>query len=130
MPHLHRSLRRALAAAAGTVLVVGVLTSAAAAQPPGGAVTARVYLAGQDPAGLTAYVNAVSTPGNARYGRYLTAAQVMSRYGPTKAEVSAVMGWLYDHSLSGLVLFSVLAQAASLPFLLALNRPQPSTTKE
>ncbi len=43
-----------------------------------GTVTARVYLAGQDPAGLASYATAVSTPGNALYGHYLTPAQVMA----------------------------------------------------
>ena len=59
-----------------------------------GTVSARVYLAGQDSAGLAAYAMAVSTPGDAHYGRYLTPAQVMARYGPTQAQVSAVTGWL------------------------------------
>ncbi len=49
-----------------------------------GTVTARVYLAGQDQAGLAAYATAVSTPGNALYRHYLTPPQVMARYGPTQ----------------------------------------------
>jgi len=59
-----------------------------------GTVDARVFLAGQDPAGLASYATAASTPGNALYGHYLTPAQVMARYGPTQAQVSAVSSWL------------------------------------
>src|SRR6202161_1149753 len=33
--------------------------------------SARVYLAGRDPAGLAAYARQVSEPGSASYGRYL-----------------------------------------------------------
>src|SRR5215472_10306369 len=65
-----------------------------------GTVFARVYLAGQDPAGLAAYAMASSTPGNALYGHYLTPAQVMARYGPTQAQVSAVISWLTAAGLS------------------------------
>ncbi len=60
----------------------------------GGTVTATVYLAGQDPSGLAAYAAAVSTPGNARYGHYLSAGQAMARFGPTGAQIGAVEGWL------------------------------------
>jgi subtilase family serine protease len=65
-----------------------------------GTVTVRVYLAGQDPAGLASYATAVSTPGNALYGHYLTPGQVMARYGPTQAQVSAVSAWLTGAGLS------------------------------
>ncbi len=126
MPHVTRGLRAAVIAAAAAALAVGVLTSAAAAQPSAaraaiadthpawatssarmssqpvtsGTVTARVYLAGQDPAGLAAYAMAVSTPGSALYGYYLTPAQVMARYGPTQAQVSAVTSWLTGAGLT------------------------------
>ena len=65
-----------------------------------GTVSARVYLAGQDPAGLASYATAVSTPGNALYGHYLTTGQVMARYGPTQVQVSAVSSWLTGAGLS------------------------------
>jgi subtilase family serine protease len=119
-------LRAAVTAAAAATLAVGVLTSTAAAQPStaraeiagthpawatpsarmssqpvtSGTVTARVFLAGQDPAGLASYATAVSTPGNALYGHYLTPAQVMARYGPTQAQVRAVSGWLAGAGLT------------------------------
>lgn len=59
-----------------------------------GTITARVYLAGQDPAGLAAYATDVSTPGNPLYGHYLTPAQVMARYGPSRTQISSVRDWL------------------------------------
>jgi subtilase family serine protease len=121
-----RGFRIALAAAAAATLAAGVLTPAAVAQPgnarsalagthpawatasartssqpvTSGTVDARVYLAGQDPAELAAYAMASSTPGNALYGRYLTPAQLMARYGPTQAQVSAVTSWLSGAGLT------------------------------
>jgi subtilase family serine protease len=59
-----------------------------------GTVNLRVYLAGQDPAGLATLAKSVSVPGSASYGAYLTAAQVRSRFGPTGAETTAVKSWL------------------------------------
>jgi subtilase family serine protease len=126
VPHVTRGLRAAVTAAAAATLAVGVLTSTAAAQPStaraeiagthpawatpsarmssqpvtSGTVTARVFLAGQDPAGLASYAMAVSTPGNALYGHYLTPAQVMAGYGPTQAQVSAVSSWLTGAGLT------------------------------
>ena len=122
MPHIvTKGLRVTVISAAATALAVGVLTTATAqAQPTqgrmpiagtqpawatsarqmsqqavtSGSTTARVYLAGQDPAGLAAYAAAVSTPGNALYGDYLTPSQLMAKYGPTSAQVSAVNSWL------------------------------------
>jgi subtilase family serine protease len=65
-----------------------------------GTVTANVYLASRDPSGLTAFSTAVSTPGNPLYGRYLTAGQTLARFGPSKAEVAAVEGWLTGSGLA------------------------------
>jgi subtilase family serine protease len=65
-----------------------------------GTVSARVYLAGRDQAGLTAYAAAVSTPGNALYGHYLTPAQVHERYGPTSAQIAAVESWVRSAGLT------------------------------
>ncbi|MFG3271025.1 S53 family peptidase [Streptomyces luteogriseus] len=60
----------------------------------GARVSARVYLAGKDAAGLAAYAKAVSDPDSASYGRYLTAQQAQARFGATKAQVAAVKAWL------------------------------------
>jgi subtilase family serine protease len=65
-----------------------------------GTVTANVYLAGRNPSGLTAFSSAVSTPGNALYGHYLTARRTMARFGPSKAEIAAVEGWLTGSGLA------------------------------
>ncbi len=47
-------------------------------------VTARVYLAGRDAKGLADHARAVSDPHSAAYGKYLSPAQVRSRYGATR----------------------------------------------
>jgi subtilase family serine protease len=57
-------------------------------------VTARVYLAGRDKAGLAAYASAVATPGSPDYRAYLSAGQERQRFGPTAAQTSAVRRWL------------------------------------
>jgi subtilase family serine protease len=65
-----------------------------------GTVNARVYLAGANPSGLTAYATAVSTPGNPLYGDYLSAAQVQADFGPTGAQIAAVESWLEGAGLT------------------------------
>ncbi|MFF8968240.1 protease pro-enzyme activation domain-containing protein [Streptomyces sp. NPDC014995] len=64
------------------------------AAPDGARVSARVYLAGRDAAGLARYARAVSDPGSASYGRYLSARQARARFGATAAQVAAVRAWL------------------------------------
>jgi subtilase family serine protease len=51
----------------------------------------QVYLAGRDPAGLAAYAAAVSNSGSAAYHRYLTPAAERAAFGPTTAQVAAVL---------------------------------------
>ena len=74
----------------------GAKTSA----PATGTVSAKVYLAGQDPAGLQSYATEVSTPGSALYGHYLSAAETMARFGPSTGQISAVRSWLSGAGLS------------------------------
>ncbi len=62
-------------------------------------VTARVYLAGRNPAGLAAYATAVSDPGSRYFRKFLTSRQEEHRFGPTSAQVSAVTGWLSSAGL-------------------------------
>src|SRR3954454_9180046 len=59
------------------------------------AVSARVYLAprGGLPA-LAAAAKAVSTPGTASYGHFLTQAQYAAKYQPTSASVKNLSAWL------------------------------------
>ena len=58
------------------------------------AVTARVYLAGENPAGLAALARAVSDPASAQYGRFLSPAETARRFGAGAGQVSAVRAWL------------------------------------
>jgi subtilase family serine protease len=63
-------------------------------------VHAKVWLAprgGQSQ--LEAFAKAVSDPGSASYGHYLSAAAYRSRFAPTKADVDAVTTWLTSAGL-------------------------------
>jgi pro-kumamolisin-like protein/IPT/TIG domain-containing protein len=57
-------------------------------------------LAGQDPSGLAAAVNAVSTPGSPEYRHYLTQAQFAAEFGPSAAEVAQVTAALHTEGLT------------------------------
>ena len=57
-------------------------------------ISTRVYLAGQDPAGLAAAARAASDPNSPGYQQYLTPAQIQARFGATPAQVAAVQKWL------------------------------------
>jgi subtilase family serine protease len=58
------------------------------------AVGFRVYLGWQNQADLVTLADAVSTPGSASYGQYLTAAQFHRQFSPAQADVNAVRTWL------------------------------------
>ncbi|MCH0564985.1 MULTISPECIES: protease pro-enzyme activation domain-containing protein [unclassified Streptomyces] len=62
-------------------------------------VSARVYLAGRDAAGLAAYARAVSDPSSPEYGRFLTADRARARFGASKAQIDAVKSWLTSAGL-------------------------------
>src|SRR5947209_6354175 len=64
------------------------------AAPSSDVVHARVYLPNRNQAALDAFTAAVSTPGNASYGKYLTPQQFHQQYSPTQSDVSAVQNWL------------------------------------
>ncbi|WP_051451138.1 S53 family peptidase [Actinospica robiniae] len=66
---------------------------------PGTAVTSTIYLAGKDQAGMEAYAEAVSTPGNALYHKFLSTSQFQARFGTTAAQISAVEKWLRSAGL-------------------------------
>ncbi|MFI7386744.1 protease pro-enzyme activation domain-containing protein [Streptomyces sp. NPDC049813] len=66
----------------------------------GNKVTARVYLAGRDAAGLAAYARAVSDPSSPSYGKYLGAKQAQERFGATKAQIAEVTAWLKSSGLT------------------------------
>jgi subtilase family serine protease len=63
-------------------------------------VATTVYLAGQNPAALAAYAQAVSDPSNASYHQYLTPAQFTAAFGATPAQISAVEAWLRSSGLT------------------------------
>jgi subtilase family serine protease len=111
--------RRALTAAAVALpLVAAALTAAGTAQAndrqtvagtkpswarasadrgktdTGQRVDTKVWLTGRDPRGLDAYAQAVSTPGNPSYGRFLTPQQFEQRFGASKQQVDAVTSWI------------------------------------
>jgi subtilase family serine protease len=67
---------------------------------PGAAVRARVYL--EPNGGLAALAHAaiaVSTPGSAQYGHFLTPSEYFQRFGTRAATVSAVSSWLRSGGL-------------------------------
>jgi|GEM_PF-511694 len=64
------------------------------AVPAAQQISTRVYLAGQDPAGLAAAARAASDPNSPSYQHYLTPAQIQARFGATPAQVAAVQKWL------------------------------------
>ncbi|MGW3492875.1 S53 family peptidase [Streptomyces sp. NPDC001020] len=84
----------------GRATLAGTKPAWATAQADRGAtsdstkVTARVYLAGRDAAGLTAFAKAVSDPKSPMYGKYLSAKDAQARFGATKAQIAAVTNWL------------------------------------
>ncbi|MFI6347086.1 protease pro-enzyme activation domain-containing protein [Streptomyces sp. NPDC050560] len=84
----------ARAALSGTKPLWATAKADQGAAPASSAVTARVYLAGRDAAGLTAYAKAVSDPGSASYGKFLSAEEAQRRFGATKNQVTAVTSWL------------------------------------
>ena len=104
-------LSASLAIAGGlTAPAAGALTSsagasgrvpvaAAAVVPDATAVpaaqTVRVSVAvGQDAGGMAALARSISSPGSARYDKFLSAAQVQARFGATAAQRGAVAQWL------------------------------------
>jgi subtilase family serine protease len=149
--HVNNLLAAALTAGSACALAAGILTPAALAQTAtgraaiagthpawanesrripvapvtSGTVSARVYLAGQDPAGLSAVATAVSTPDNALYGQYLSPEEVRARFGPSGGAISAVRAWLtgagltvteVDDRVAGYVEASGSVQAAAEAF--------------
>ena len=125
MPLVHKRLKAVVTTGAAAALCAGALAAASpsqatprsairdtrpswasastrvsAAPVTSGTVNARVYLAGQNAAGLAAYATAVSTPSSADYGQYLSAAQVQAEFGPTSAQIAAVKAWLTGDGLT------------------------------
>lgn len=79
---------------AGTQPGWAVASAARGAADPGTRIDARLYLADRDQAALTAYAQAVASPGSALYHHYLTPAEFEAQFSPSGDEVRAVTGWL------------------------------------
>ncbi|MEV4346268.1 protease pro-enzyme activation domain-containing protein [Actinoplanes sp. NPDC049596] len=60
----------------------------------------RVYLAGRDAAAKRTTALAVSDPSGPAYGRYLSPAEFMARFGPTEAQTRAVTSWLTGQGMT------------------------------
>src|SRR2546423_10041308 len=60
----------------------------------------RVYLGWRDGSTAEQLAAAVSTPGSASYGQYLTPQQFRARFAPSQSDLSAVQKWLRDARFS------------------------------
>jgi len=65
-----------------------------AAANPSDSIGFRVYLGWTDPAAVEALAKAVSDPGSASYGQYLTPQQFRQQFAPSQSQVNAVQSWL------------------------------------
>ena len=65
-----------------------------AAANPSDSIGIRVYLGWTDPAAVEALAKAVSDPGSASYGQYLTPQQFRQQFAPSQSQVNAVQSWL------------------------------------
>src|SRR5690349_20099164 len=63
-------------------------------------IDARVYLASRDPAGLDAFVAAVSDPSSDQYQQYLTPEQAAARFGSRDGAADRVAAWLRSAGLT------------------------------
>jgi kumamolisin len=99
----------AFAAAQATVRALGGSTPSVVAQDrarltgeyaPNAVLSINVGLAERDSSQLNEVILGASTPGSPEYGHYLTNAQYMSTFAPTKSQVAAVEAWLRSKRLS------------------------------
>jgi hypothetical protein len=81
---------------------------------PGTAWTFDLILPSRDPAGLSAYADAVSTPGSADYRRFLTPGQVMARFGPNPSLVAALRQYLTSRGFASRLDGQLLAVTGSV----------------
>src|SRR6478752_5457878 len=76
-------------------------------------VEGEIYLNLPDAGAAKAFATAVSTPGNANYQQYLSPADWIAKYGPAKADVTAVVDYL---KAQGMVITSVPASGLYVVF--------------
>ncbi len=74
--------------------------SAQGALPQSSVIDTTVALTPRDPAALSAYAQAVSSPGSPLYKHYLTVAQFAQRFGPDASQVAAVRAALQAQGLT------------------------------
>ncbi|MFF7184412.1 protease pro-enzyme activation domain-containing protein [Streptomyces sp. NPDC008222] len=99
IPAAHAADNPGRALLAGTKPAWATAKADKGATANGAQLSARVYLAGRNSAGLAAYAKAVSDPRSPLYGKYLDAKQSQARFGATKAQVAAVTSWLKSSGL-------------------------------
>ena len=68
--------------------------------PTGTRQTTRIYFASQNAAGMAAYAQSVSSPGNAAYGKYLTPAKAEALYGVSPEAVAQIKSWVSSVGLT------------------------------
>jgi subtilase family serine protease len=113
-----RTFALALVLALATITGPGALAAGSPARrvgsspalPPGASVAGQlagstpmqvaVALQPRDPAALQAFATAVSTPGSAQYGHYITPAQFAAQFGAGGAQIDAVEASLRAHGLT------------------------------
>ncbi len=124
MPFPTRSAAAALGAVALACAMTAAATSSAAAAPGNGknalpdsvplwaksahkvgasnkntVVDFRVYLDNKGGDAAAAYATAVSTPGNALHGKFLTPAQYAEKFAPSQSDVDSLSSWLTSQGL-------------------------------
>lgn len=60
----------------------------------------RMYLGWRNPAAAAALATAVSTPGSAQYGQFISAQSFRQQFAPTEADANAVEKWLRDQGFT------------------------------
>jgi subtilase family serine protease len=106
VPRTPRRVAPAVVLGLALVLAPGALARAApgalaraAPLPAGQHLHITVTLRPRNPAALTAYARAVSTPGSSAYRQYLTPARFARRFGPAPAQITAVRSALRARGL-------------------------------
>jgi len=85
---------------AGTVVTVPAGSTVLGPADASARLTVDVALRPRDPAALSAFVTAVSTPGSPQYHHYLAAGQFGPLFGPTPATMAATRSWLTGTGLT------------------------------
>jgi subtilase family serine protease len=67
-----------------------------------GSVSFDLMLTMRNAAGARSFVRAVSSPGSKQFHKYLTDAQYLNRFGPTKATIASAEAWLRHQGFTGL----------------------------